>query len=285
MEQFLDNLVNNSLTIGIKVGLTLILTLLALWLVKIVGRRLRLQIEAMDSEPGRRMRLLTLLGVVKDTLRLVILGLAILILLSTIGINITPVLTSLGIVGLALSLGAQTLIKDYIGGILVLLENQYIVGELVTLPTGSGTASGTVEKITMRATWVRDVNGQLHIVPNGDVRLSSNASRGWSLAVVNLNVDFDTDIAKAAQALEGGLQRFAEDPQAQPNLLEAPQVQAWSNLSDFAIQLQLSARVKPGTRLGTERLLRRYALEALNQAGISPSVPVQELRIQNNPPA
>lgn len=283
MEQFIDNLVTNSLIIGIKVSTTLVLTLLAFWLVKILGRRLRLRIKAMDTEPGRQARLLTLLGVVKDAIRLTILGLAALILLATLGINITPVLTSLGIVGLALSLGAQTLIKDYIGGILVLLENQYIVGEIVTLPTGNGVASGAVEKITMRATWVRDVNGQVHIVPNGDVRLLSNASRDWSLAIVNLNVDFNTDIAKATQALESGMQRFAGDPEAQPNLLEAPQVQAWSNLSDFAIQLRLTAKVRPGTRLTAESLLRRYALEALDQAGISPSVPVQELRIQPPP--
>jgi len=283
MEQFIDNLVTNSLNIGIKVGLTLILTLLAFWLVKILGRRLRLRIESIDTEPGRQARLLTLLGVVKDTIRLIILGLAALILLATIGIDITPVLTSLGIAGLALSLGAQTLIKDYIGGILVLLENQYIVGELVTLPTGNGTASGTVEKITMRATWVRDMTGLIHVVPNGEVRLLSNASRDWSLAMVNLNVDFNTDIGKATQALETGMGRFAGDPQAQPNLLEAPQVQAWSSLSDFAIQLRLSSKVRPGSRLTVESLIRRYALEALEQAGISPSVPVQELRIQQPP--
>ena len=283
MEQFIDNLVTNGLNIGIKVGLTLILTLLAFWLVKILGRRLRLQIESMDTGPGRQARLITLLGVVKDTVRLIILGLAALVLLATIGIDITPVLTSLGIAGLALSLGAQTLIKDYIGGILVLLENQYIVGELVTLPTGNGTVSGTVEKITMRATWVRDMTGLIHVVPNGEVRLLSNASRDWSLAMVNLNVDFNTDIGKATQALETGMGRFAGDPQAQPNLLEAPQVQAWSSLSDFAIQLRLSAKVRPGSRLTVESLIRRYALEALEQTGISPSVPVQELRIQPPP--
>jgi small-conductance mechanosensitive channel len=265
MEQFIDNLVKNSLNISIKVGLTLLLTLLALWLVKVISRRMEMRIASANTDPAYQARLLTLLGVAKDVLRLLILGLAALIILATIGINITPVLTSLGIVGLALSLGAQTLIKDYIGGFFVLLENQYIVGEAVTLPTGNGTVSGTVERITMRATWVRDLSGLLHIVPNGEVRLLSNASRDWSLA------------------MESGIQKFASDPDVQPNLLEAPQVQAWSNMSDFAIQLRLSAKVRPGTRLGSESLMRRYALEALNEASISPSLPVQELRIQQPP--
>jgi small conductance mechanosensitive channel len=283
MDQFIDNLVKNGLNISIKVALTIALTLLALWLVKVVGRRIRARIVAAKTDPGYQARLLTLLDVAKDAARLLILGLATLIILATIGINITPVLTSLGIVGLALSLGAQTLIKDYIGGFFVLLENQYIVGDIVTLPTGNGTASGTVEKITMRATWVRDVTGLVHIVPNGEVRLLSNASRDWSLAMVNLNVDFNTDIARATQALDEAMQKLAADPEMQPNLLEAPQVQAWSNMSDFAIQLRLSAKVAPGTRLGSESLMRRYALEALSQAGISPSLPVQELRIQQPP--
>lgn len=283
MEQYFENLVSDGLTIGIKVAFILGLTLFGLWLVRIIGRRARAHIEKMGAEAGRQARLLTLVSVIKDTARVIIFSLAALSLLATIGVDITPLLTSLGIAGLALSLGAQTLIKDYIGGLLVLLENQYIVGEWVSLPTGNGIASGTVEKITMRATWVRDINGQVHIVPNGEVRLLSNASRDWSLAQVNLNVDFNTDIAKATQALESSMQRFAADPQAQPHLLEAPQVQAWSSLSDFAIQLRLSAKVQPGTRLGIESLLRRYALEALDQAGISPSVPVQELRIQQPP--
>ncbi len=280
MEQFIDNLVKNSLNIGLKLGLTLILTLLALWLVKIIARRIQLRIETMKTDAGYQARLLTLLGVVKDTIRVAILALATLMVLATLGINITPMLTSLGIAGLALSLGAQSLIKDYIGGLQVLLENQYIVGELVTLPTGNGTASGTVEKITMRATWVRDPNGMVHIVPNGEVRLLSNASRDWSLAMVTLNLDFNTDIAKATQALQESVQRFASDPEAQDDLLEEPQVQAWSSLSDFAVQVRLSVKVQPGRRISIESLLRRYALEALDQAGISLSLPVQALRLQ-----
>lgn len=280
MEQFIDNLITNSLNIGLKVGLTLLLTALGLWLVNIISHRIQKQIESPKIDAGRQARLLTLLSVVKGSTKIVILALATLVFLGTIGINIAPILTSLGIVGLALSLGAQTLIKDYIGGMLVLLENEYIVGEQVTLPTGNGTASGTVEKITMRATWVRDINGLLHIVPNGEVRLLSNASRDWSLALVNLNLDFNTDIAKATQVLEQGVQRFAVDPEVMPSLLEAPRVQAWSNLSDSAVQVRLSVRVLPGTRLAAESSLRRFALEALDQAGISLSLPVQELRIQ-----
>jgi small conductance mechanosensitive channel len=279
MDELVETVITPSLTLGIEIVLTLGLTLLGLWLMKVGSRRAQAHIDAMKIEEGRKARLLTLVSVARGTVRVIILSLAFLIILGTLGINITPLLTSLGIAGLALSLGAQTLIKDYIGGLFILLENQYIVGEIVTLPTGNGTASGTVEKITMRATWVRDLNGQIHVVPNGEVRLLTNASRDWSLAIVNLNVDYNTDIEKATQALESGLKRFSIDPEVQPNLLEQPRLQAWSNLSDFAIQLRLTVKVLPGTRVTIESLLRRYALEALGQAGISPSTPLQALRL------
>ena len=280
MEELYDTLITPSLVIGLQIALPVGLTLLGLWLVNVFSRRAQIHIQEMKIEDGRKARLLTLVSVIRGTVRITILSLAFLIFLGTVGINITPLLTSLGIAGLALSLGAQTLIKDYLGGLFILLENQYIVGEIVTLPTGNGTASGTVEKITMRATWVRDLNGQIHVVPNGEVRLLTNASRDWSLAIVNLNVDYNTDVEKATQALESGLQRFSSDPEAQPNLLEQPQLQAWSNLSDFAIQLRLTVKVLPGTRVTIESLLRRYALEALGQVGISPSTPLQALRLQ-----
>ena len=280
MEELYNSLISPSLVIGIKLVLIIGLTLLGLWLVKAFSRRAEARIKDMKSEEGRKARLLTLVSVVRGTVRILILSLAFLSFLATIGIDITPLLTSLGIVGLALSLGAQTLIKDYIGGLFILLENQYIVGEIVTLPTSNGTASGTVEKITMRATWIRDLNGQIHVVPNGEVRLLSNSSRDWALAVVNLNLNFDTDMRIATEALQTGVERFASDPEAQPNLLDQPQVQAWSNLSDYAIQLRLTVKVLPGTRVTCESLMRRYALEALSQAGISPSTPLQALRLQ-----
>jgi small-conductance mechanosensitive channel len=280
MEQLYDSLITPGIVIGLKIALTVGLTLLGLWLVKVFSRRAQAHIDEMKIEAGRKARLLTLVSVAGGSVRVIILSLAVLSFLATVGINITPLLTSLGIAGLALSLGAQTLIKDYIGGLFVLLENQYIVGEVVTLPTSNGTASGTVEKITMRATWIRDINGQIHVVPNGEVRLLTNSSRDWSLAVVNLNLDFDTDMRIATEALETGLGQFASDPEAQANLLEAPQIQAWSNMTDFAVQLRLSAKVHPGTRVGIESLLRRYALDALSQAGISPSTPLQGLHLQ-----
>jgi small conductance mechanosensitive channel len=141
MDQVIDQLVAPSLKLGVEITITLGLTLLALWLVKAGSRRGQAHVAEMKIEDGRKARLFTLVGVVRGTARIIILSLAFLILLATMGINITPLLTSLGIAGLALSLGAQTLIKDYLGGLFVLLENQYIVGEIVTLPTASRTAN------------------------------------------------------------------------------------------------------------------------------------------------
>ena len=99
-------------------------------------------------------------------------------------VDIVPLLAGAGVAGLAISLGAQTLIKDFIGGILVLVENQYSVGDVIEI----GDVSGTVEKLTLRATYVRDVDGRLHVVPNGDVRIVSNVTRDWSRTLQELGV-------------------------------------------------------------------------------------------------
>ena len=113
-----------------------------------------------------------------------IVGSALLMLLSTFGVDITPLLASVGVAGLAVSLGTQSLIKDLIGGFLILAENQYAVGDSIQV----GNVSGNVERITLRATYVRDINGYLHIVPNGEVRIVANQTKGWSRALVDVGV-------------------------------------------------------------------------------------------------
>ena len=113
-----------------------------------------------------------------------IVGSAPLMLLSTFGVDITPLLASVGVAGLAVSLGTQSLIKDLIGGFLILMENQYAVGDSIQV----GNVSGNVERITLRATYVRDINGYLHIVPNGEVHIVANQTKGWSRALVDVGV-------------------------------------------------------------------------------------------------
>ena len=130
---------------------------------------------------ARRRQLFTLVHALRWVANFVILGHALLMILSAFGVNITPLLTSAGVAGLAISLGAQSLIRDFIGGVLVLTENQYAVGDTIQI----GTVSGQVEGISLRTTHVRTPDGSLYIVPNGQVQIVANQSRNESQAQVD----------------------------------------------------------------------------------------------------
>jgi small-conductance mechanosensitive channel len=120
-------------------------------------------------------------------------------ILSDFGVDITPLLASVGIAGLALSLGAQTLIKDFIGGFLMLFENQYVIGDTHKL----GELTGQVERITLRSTYVRDVKEFYYIVSNGEVRIVANSNKDWARAVVDLNIAYGKDFDRISSFLVG----------------------------------------------------------------------------------
>ena len=147
---------------------------LALVFAQFLGRRVQRIVCAIEHlRPMRRQQLLTVVQTLQWAINVLIVGAALLMLLSTFGVDIAPLLASVGVAGLALSLGAQTLIRDLIGGFLVLVENQYVVGDSIQV----GSVSGLVERFTLRATYIRDINGNLYSVPNGEVRIVSNMTR------------------------------------------------------------------------------------------------------------
>jgi moderate conductance mechanosensitive channel len=247
----------------------LLLMLLALRLsASLVGRAER-RLKQSDMEASRRSRLTTALHVSWQTVRASIVILAVLMMLAALGIDIGPILTGLGLAGLALSLGAQQLIKDCIGGITILLENQFGIGDVVQIDQ----VTGTVERLTLRATYLRDVEGKLILVPNGDVRVVSNVTRDWARAVVDLNVSFSSDMRIVVEVLQQALQAAAQDAEIKSDLIEAPTVQGWSRLTDWAVQVRLMAKTRPGCQWRAGIVLRRYALEALSSAGIQLATP------------
>jgi small-conductance mechanosensitive channel len=156
-------------------GLLILATsVLGLVLVYLLSKRAVSHAASLERLPeARRRQLVTLVHALRWVASVVILGHALLMVLSSFGVNITPLLTSAGVAGLAISLAAQSLIKDFIGGVLVLTENQYAVGDTIQI----GTVSGQVEGITLRATHVRAPDGSLYIVPNGQVQIVANQTR------------------------------------------------------------------------------------------------------------
>jgi small conductance mechanosensitive channel len=254
----------------LQLALIVVLAWLAVRTVSLFGKHLEQRMERAESDPGRRARLSTLLHTGLQTVIVVITIAAGLMALTALGINVAPILAGAGLVGLAVSLGAQTLIKDFIGGVLILVENQFYVGDEIQ----AGIARGTVENITLRATYLRDYDGKLWIIPNGDVRIINNATRDWSRAVVDINLPTGVDMARALAALQAAMQQVSVDQSVAGGLLEAPQVQGWTNLTDTTVQVRLTAKTAPGKQWDVARIMRQYALAALREAGLQGASPV-----------
>jgi small-conductance mechanosensitive channel len=229
----------------------------------------------------RQQQALTLVEVIGWGIAVVIVGAAILMLLSDFDINITPLLASAGVAGLALSLGAQTLIKDLIGGFFVLIENQYAVGDTIQV----GSLSGQVEHLTLRTTTIRGADGQLHTIPNGEVRIVSNLSREWSLADVDVGVAYEEDLDRVLSVLGDAATSFALDPVFAPDLLEAPQVLGPMDLGDWAVIVRVMVKTRPGKQWAVARELRKRILAACDREGIVLPYPRQETWTRNLSPA
>lgn len=256
--------------IAVRVVIIILLALLATWGLGIIGRQVGQRLERLGARPERLFRLRTLLQVARSAAFILILLFASLMVLHAFSIDITPVLAGAGVAGLALSLGAQTLIKDYIGGVLILLEDQFSMGDVIKV----GEVAGAVERVTLRSTYLRDLEGRLHLVPNGDIRTISNLTAKWSRAIVDLNIPYEADMGKVIKTLEAAAARAAEDESIKADLLEAPQALGWIGFKDWAVQVRLMAKTAPGKQWGVMMALRRYAVEALQAQGIRVAVPV-----------
>jgi moderate conductance mechanosensitive channel len=240
-----------------------------------VSRYAVMRLQAMDglqaSDFDRRVE--TVADVIKRAAYVVIGLVAILMILEEIGVDIRPLLASLGIVGLAIGLGAQTLFRDVISGIFILAENHYQVGDVVEI----GNKTGTVERMSLRVTRVRDVHGIVHIIPNGEIRTVANRTREWSRAIVDVGVTYEDDIELAMRTLEqigGGL---VEDDTIGPLLLESPVVLGVEALEDWQVRLRIMVKTLPNQHFAVQRTLRRRIQRIFAERGISLATPRQEV--------
>lgn len=260
-----ESLLRGLVQILLIVGLTLIVLRIA----DRLNQRIERRIARPEVDAQQQARLKTLLSAARYGIGFVVVLIAALMVLLVLGINVTPVLASVGVAGLAISLGAQSLIKDYVGGMLVLLEDQYRVGDVVEI----GAYAGTVEEITLRYTRLRDLEGRMIYISNGDIRSVTRSGYDWSRVVVDLNIPYDADIGTVVQVLEAAMGQAKGDPEISADLLEAPVIQGWNSFSAWAVQVRLSAKTTPARRLDVANVLRRYALEALRAADIHVASP------------
>jgi small conductance mechanosensitive channel len=252
-------------------------TALGLYIVRLVRKRLLAWTTVVDAvRDPRRKQLTTIIQLLHWIVVVALVLSAVLTLLATFGIDITPLLASAGVAALAVSLGAQTVIKDFIGGLLIILENQYAVGDFVSV-TG---IEGRVEHITLRATQVRGLNGDLHIVPNGEVRVLTNKTRDWSRVMLDVGVAYEEEMERALSVLEAVSEAFAQDPAFAPDVLEPPEVLGPIGLGDSAVHIRIAVKIAPGKQWEIGRALRKAVLAACEREGVELPYPRQEVWVR-----
>jgi len=244
------------LWIGIKLALRLIHKLSNIILARAEGNP--------DDPTDVDQRSKTLASVFSGIARIGVYIIGGLLALEQIGVNTGPLLGSVAILGLAISFGSQNLVRDVVNGFFILLENQYAVGELVTIAGNTG----TVEKITIRSTWVRAWTGEVHVIPNGSISSLTNKSRDWAVAPCHIGVGYNSDLDEVKQvANEVGEQIYASE-EWHEILDEPPCYVGVTELGDSAVTVRVVARVRPGNQAGMGRELNYRLKVAFDAAGI-----------------
>ncbi len=213
----------------------------------------------------RAQRARTVGSVLRSTANIVVSTLILLMVLQELDVRVGPLLASAGIAGVALGFGAQSLVKDFISGVFLLVEDQFGVGDVVDL--GSG-AVGTVEEVQLRTTQVRSFDGTLWYVRNGEILRAGNRTQQWSRALAEVRVPLDADVDVVRGALGRAADAVQADPELAPSLLEAPSVRGVDAVNDFTMTFTLHAQVQPGQQWEVSRALLRAAQAQLRAAGV-----------------
>jgi moderate conductance mechanosensitive channel len=266
---------------GLTILFIVIASVILYYLLGVITTSLSKRIQALDgiedSEMDRRTK--TIFRVIHSTGAVVIISTAIMMVLTELGVAVTPVLASVGFVGLAFGLGAQTLVKDVIAGLFILLENQYTVKDVVEI----GGITGTVEHMTLRATELRDLYGTVHIIPNGEIRIVANKSRDWSRAIVDVSVTYEEDVDTAVETLQQIGHDMEADKMMGLLLLEPPTVTGIEGLEDWAVRLRIMVKTMPNAQWEVQRYLRRQIRLVFAEKGLSLAFPRHDVMIVSEP--
>lgn len=218
------------------------------------------EVPALEVERRRH----TIEGLTYRFVRVLVLIIAFLMILGVLNLDIGPAIAGLGIVGLALSLGAQHLVRDYVAGAFVLIENQYSKGDLVTIAG----VTGTVEDVSLRRTTLRDYDGTLHYVPHGLIQTASNLSRTWAAVNLDVPVPYEQDLDKVTAVVDAAADRLSDEPGLRGAVLETPGVVRVERLAETGLVLKVFGRVTPASRYTAAGALRRLILDEAARSGV-----------------
>jgi small conductance mechanosensitive channel len=233
-------------------------------------RILRGDSDADQALERSRLRADTVAGLLRSIASFVVLGGAAVVILARLGVAVAPLIASAGVVGIAIGFGAQSLVKDFITGIFMILEDQYGVGDVVDV----GDAVGTVEDVGLRVTRLRDANGVVWYVPNGSITAVGNRSQGFGVATVDIPVPYTEDLERVTAVLRTTAEELTHDERWAAVVLDEQPTVAVESMTAAAVTVRALVRTAPGENLAVARELRVRAVAAFERAGIaSPSAP------------
>ncbi|MGB6837195.1 MAG: mechanosensitive ion channel family protein [Dehalococcoidia bacterium] len=253
-------------------GLRIILIAVAIYVVLRILRHLidpavrAAVVKQMQGEPEVEIekRVDTLARVIHRTIMLVAVVIGLLTILPELGVNIGALLAGAGLVGLAVGFGAQSLVKDMINGMFILVENQYGKGDVVNV-AGVG---GLVEDVNLRRTVLRDLDGAVHSIPNGEVRTSSNLTRQWSRVNMNVSVAYGEDLERVMAVIDRVGEELAQDPDFAPLIIGAPRALRVDGFGDSGIEIKILGETQPIRQWDVMGELRKRLKKAFDEEGI-----------------
>ena len=231
-----------------------------------------------EARERSQQRTETLGAVLRSIASIAIYTTASIMALGEFDISLGPLVASAGIVGIALGFGAQSLVKDFLSGIFMLIEDQYGVGDIVDV----GEASGVVERVNLRTTQVRDVHGTLWHVPNGEIRRVGNKSQEWARAVLDIEVAYDTDVTAAMRLIKEVADSVWNDGLENATILEEPEIWGVENFGESAVAIRLAMKVEPAEQFAVQRLVRRRIKEAFDREGIEIPFPQRTVWVRGD---
>ena len=215
----------------------------------------------------------TIGSVLRSLSTAIVYSIAALTVLGELGIDLAPLVASAGIAGVALGFGAQSLVKDFLTGMFMLMEDQYGVGDIID----AGEAKGTVEAVGLRTTRLRDVEGTVWYIPNGQISRIGNKSQEWARALLDVSVEYDTDLRKAETIIKEVADSMWHDEDWSVRLLEEPEIWGVENLGVNGVDIRLGIKTRPAEQFKVMRELRTRLKERFDREGIQSSSPQRAL--------
>jgi small conductance mechanosensitive channel len=267
---------------GWRIALIVILAVLAVVSMgeivpRVIVRTLTRRPDETEDEVKKRSD--TLSRVLVGTIQVFIFFIAIFMILSELQIDIAPILAGAGVVGIAIGFGAQSLVKDLVAGLFIIIENHYRVGDVVKIAD----VAGIVEGINLRRTVLRDLDGIVHVVPNGEIRVASNFTKDWSRVNLNISVAYGENLDHVISVINRVGQELTEDPEWAPIILKAPQVLRVDNLGESGVEIKILGDTKPIRQWDVMGELRRRLKNAFDEEGIEIPWPHTKVYFGNTP--